>query len=248
MNACYACHAALSIAVAESVGVDLIQSFIGAPVREQVCHALNTVNEMSVQVCAEGDGLFGGTSAECLRQRWKGNAEAEEKDQENRSKYRVEGGEKYRGEESNENRSQRRGYNSHVEIFQCFHVANDAREQIASAEFHQAGGGEGFEFFVEPDAQAREQTEGDIVRNQPFEITKNSARDTEEAHADYRNTEVCHRWMKRRSGNKPSGCAHERHAGADGTRADQDRECDAMPVAVEEGEEAGEDGWGSNEG
>ena len=118
--------------------------------------------------------------------------------------------------ESNDDRSQRRGDNSHVEIFQCFHVADNAREQIASAEFHQAGGGEGFEFFVEPDAQTGKQAEGDIVRDEPFEVAENAARDAEEAHADNRDAEVCHGRMKRGGGDQPRGCAHERNAGADG--------------------------------
>ena len=198
MNASHTRHAALSVAIVKSVRADLIQAFIGASIGEQVCHALNAVHETGVHVCAQGDGLLCRAAAEDLREGGQDNAEAEEKDQENRSKRRVERCEKYRGEKSNDHSGQRRRNNSHVEIFQCFHIADDAREQIACAEFHQAGGGEGFEFFVEPDAQAGKQAEGDIVRDEPFKVAEDAACDAKEAHADNRDAEVCHGWMQAR--------------------------------------------------
>ena len=94
-------------------------------------------------------------------------------------------------ERSNDDGGQRGRNDSDVEIFQCLHIPDDAGKQVAGAEIHQTGGGEGFEFFVEPQAQFGEQAEGDVVRDKAFKVTEDGAGDAEEARADGGYAEVC---------------------------------------------------------
>ncbi len=121
-----------------------------------------------------------------------------------------------------------------VEIFQSFHITDDAGEQVSAFVVHQTGGGEGFELFIEPNAQTGEQTESNIVRNEAFEVTEDAARDAEESHANHRDAEISNGWMKRCCGDQPGRCANECNAGADGEGAKQDGECNPVPGTVEE--------------
>ena len=169
------------------------------------------------------DGLFGGFAAGRLREDGEEQAEAEIKGQEDRSKQRVERSEEDGSERPNDDGGQRRRNDADVEIFQRFHITDDAGKQIACAEVHQAGGGEGFEFFVEPDAQFGEQAEGDIVRDEAFEVAEDGAGDAEEARADGGDAEVCDGGGDGGGGDEPSGGAHERDARADGDGTDEER-------------------------
>ena len=183
-----------------------------------------------------------------LREGGQDQAEGEKKADERESQPRVVGSEEEGGEESHEQGSQRRRDDAHVEIFQRLHIPDDACQQVARAELHQAGGRERFEFFVEPDAQAGKQAEGDVVRDEPFGVAQQAAADAEEAHADDGHAQLRHGRMERGHRDEPGRGAHERDAGEDGQRAEQDGERDEMPTAGEEGEETGEDGRATGDG
>ncbi len=99
--------------------------------------------------------------------------------------------------------SQGRRDHTHVKIFQRFHIADDARQQVAAFVVDQTGRSEGFEFFIEPYTQSSKQTERDIVRDEPLKIPEESAADTKEPHTDHRDAKIRHRGMQGCRGDQP---------------------------------------------
>ena len=77
------------------------------------------------------------------------------------------------------------------------------------------------------------------MRDEAFEVAEDAARDAEEPRANDGDAEIRDGGCDGGGGDEPCRGAHERDAGADGDGADEHGECDAMPVAAEEGEEAG---------
>jgi hypothetical protein len=65
-------------------------------------------------------------------------------------------------------------------------ISQDAPQQIAAARIQQTRRRQRLQRGVEPGAQGSQQMKGNLVRQVAFQIAKNAARQTEEAHPDNR--------------------------------------------------------------
>src|SRR5690606_30420841 len=95
-----------------------------------------------------------------------------------------------------EDSCQRWSDHAHVKVLKRLHIPNHARQQISTPVLQQARGCQRFELFIKPDAQACQELEGDVVRNESFQITEHATADPEETYADHRDTQIGDRRME----------------------------------------------------
>ena len=167
------CHEALGIVAAPAKG-------------EQVRQTLNAIHEMSLEIGAAGDEVRTRTAAEGPGKQRHANPEGSHKGQIAKSQMRVELTEENQHSGCNDHRHQWRSHHTHVEIFQGFHVCDDAGEQIARVVLHQSGRGERLQCPIEPGPEAGQQTKSHIVGDEAFGVAENTACDPEETHSNNR--------------------------------------------------------------
>jgi hypothetical protein len=76
----------------------------------------------------------------------------------------------------------RRPQAAQVEALECIHVADHPRQQVPPPIGIQLGRGERLDALVEPDTNAGQEPERDVVRRQPLEIPSQRSAEPEEPH------------------------------------------------------------------
>ena len=102
-----------------------------------------------MDLCSLPDQPLSRPAAGELCQNWQHQSQKEEKTNQYQGNWRKERCKKEGDKEPDQYGGQ--GWRDHpyIEIFQCFHIADHAREQVSAFVFHQAGGRERFELLEE---------------------------------------------------------------------------------------------------
>ncbi len=211
-----------------------------ASARQQISESLKTIRDQHAQFAACLDEAATRDATGALRKQRQSDADREHKREDDECERGRKRGEEHSHRDGNYQRDERRREESSVEILQRLDVADQTAQQIGgvSRHCHQACGGKRFDGRVEPDAQPREQTKSDIVRDVAFEITKQSARDAEKAYADDCHGEIGNRRMPRRARDDVRCRRHQPDAAANRERTEQHGEREEPLERRDEGEKA----------